>query len=57
MDVPESQDKGAVLYARVSSADQKADGDHQVARLAAFAADRGIRGAIVGSGLNGHRKG
>jgi len=61
VDVPDSQDQGAVLYARVSSADQKADRDRQVARLAAFAADRGIRVARVvaevGRGLNGHRKG
>ncbi len=61
MAVPESQDQGAVLYARVSSADHKADRDRPVARLAAFAADRGIRVAQVvaevGSGLNGHRKG
>jgi putative resolvase len=50
-----------VLYARVSSADQKADLDRPVARLAAFAADQGIRVARVvaevGGGLNGHRKG
>jgi len=45
----------------VSSADQKADRDRPVARLAAFAADRGRRVARVvaevGRGLNGHRKG
>jgi len=50
-----------VLYARVSSADQKADLDRQVARLAAFAAEKGIQVAKVvaevGSGLEGHRKG
>jgi predicted site-specific integrase-resolvase len=50
-----------VLYARVSSADQRADLDRQVARLAAFAADKGVKVAKVvaeiGSGLNGHRKG
>ncbi len=61
VDVPERMDKGAVLYARVSSVDQKADLDRQVARLAAFAAEKGIRVAKVvaevGSGLNGHRKG
>ena len=61
VNVPDSQDQGAVLSARVSSADHKADRDRQVARLAAFAADQGIRGARVvaevGSGLNGHRKG
>jgi putative resolvase len=61
VEVPERQEAGAVLYARVSSADQKADLDRQVARLAAFAAEQGIRVAKVvaevGSGLNGHRKG
>jgi len=61
VDVPEQPDAGAVLYARVSSADQRSDLDRQVARLAAFAAERGIRVAKVvaevGSGLNGHRKG
>jgi predicted site-specific integrase-resolvase len=52
---------GAALYARVSSADQKADLDRQVARLATFAAGRGLRVIDVirevGSGLNGHRRG
>ncbi|MER3488365.1 MAG: integrase [Meiothermus sp.] len=54
VDVPERKDMGAVLYARVSSADQ-------VARLAAFTAEKGVKVARVvaevGSGLNGHRKG
>jgi putative resolvase len=57
VDVPERQDVGAVLDARVSAADQRADLDRQVA----FAAERGIRGATVvtevGRGLNGPRKG
>lgn len=61
VDVPERNDAGAVLYARVSSGDPKGDLDRQVARLAAFAAEQGIRVAKVvtevGSGLNGHRKG
>jgi putative resolvase len=61
VEVPERQEAGAVLYARVSSADQKADLDRQVARLAAFAAEQGLRVAKVvaevGSGLNGHREG
>lgn len=52
---------GAVLYARVSSTDQKSDLDRQVARLAVFAAEQGLRVAEVvkevGSGLNGHRRG
>ena len=52
---------GAVPYARVSAADQKADLERQVARRVAFAAENGIRVARVvaevGGGLNGHRKG
>ena len=50
---------GAAIYARVSSSDQKADLDRQVARLAKFATDGGH--AVVetvseiGSGLNGKR--
>ncbi|MDA8215921.1 MAG: IS607 family transposase [Nitrospiraceae bacterium] len=51
---------GAVLYARVSSADQKADLDRQVARLSEFAAINRLRVVEVvreiGSGLNGHRR-
>ncbi|MGS2616763.1 IS607 family transposase [Micromonospora sp. LZ34] len=49
-----------VVYARVSSADQKADLDRQVARVATWAT--GQRLAVsrvvteVGSALNGHRK-
>ena len=61
VDVPERQDAGVVLYARVSSADQQADLNRQVARLAAFAAEHGMKVAKVvaevGSGLNGHRRG
>jgi len=61
VDVPARREAGAVLYARVSSADQKADLDRQIARLSAFAAENGIRVAKVvaevGSGLNGRRKG
>ena len=62
VDVPEREEgHAAVLYARVASADQKADLDRQVARLSSFAAERGWRvGEVVtevGSGLNGHRKG
>lgn len=52
---------GAALYARVSSADQKADLDRQLARLTEFAVGQklSIVDAVkeVGSGLNGHRKG
>jgi putative resolvase len=47
------------LYARVSSHDQKADLDRQVARLTAWAADAGGQvarvEAEVGSGMNGSR--
>jgi len=49
----------AVLYARVSGADQKTDLDRQLARLINFATASGlVVGASVsevGSGLNGHR--
>jgi putative resolvase len=52
---------GVALYARVSSADPKADLDRQVARLAEFAATKNLRVIAVikeiGSGLNGHRRG
>jgi putative resolvase len=50
---------GAGLYARVSSHDQRADLDRQVARLSQWAATAGV--AVVGveaevaSGINGHR--
>ncbi|GAA3918320.1 IS607 family transposase [Actinoplanes auranticolor] len=49
-----------VVYARVSSADQKPDLDRQVARVAVWATGQGV--AVdrvvteVGSALNGHRK-
>jgi predicted site-specific integrase-resolvase len=48
------------VYARVSSADQRADLDRQVARITAWATGRGM--AVdrvvteVGSALNGHRR-
>lgn len=50
----------AVVYARVSSADQRPDLDRQVARVTAWATSQGI--AVdrvvteVGSALNGHRR-
>jgi predicted site-specific integrase-resolvase len=51
---------GTVLYARVSSAEQKADLDRQIARLSEFAASRHLTVTDVvkeiGSGLNGHRR-
>ena len=47
------------LYARVSSADQKADLDRQLGRLSIFAAERGFHvvktAQEIGSGLNGQR--
>jgi putative resolvase len=54
-----SSDRGAVLYARVSAHDQRADLDRQVARLTAWAAKQGVGVAEVvtevGPGLNGRR--
>ena len=50
---------GVVVYARVSSHDQRSDLDRQVARLTAWATEHGleVRQAVceVGSGLNGKR--
>jgi putative resolvase len=50
---------GAVIYARVSSHDQRADLDRQVARLTAWATEQDLTvGQVVvevGSGLNGKR--
>ena len=57
----ERRGAGVAPYARVSSTDQKADLDRQLARLTEFAVSQ--RMAVVdavketGSGLNGHRKG
>jgi predicted site-specific integrase-resolvase len=57
----ERQATGVGLYARVSSADQKADLERQLARLTEYAVAQKltITDAVkeVGSGLNGHRKG
>ncbi|MEU4541541.1 IS607 family transposase [Streptosporangium sp. NPDC023825] len=58
---PTAQHGGTtVVYARVSSADQKADLDGQVARVTAWATGRGISVdrvvTEVGSALNGRRK-
>ncbi|WP_204080547.1 IS607 family transposase [Mycobacterium riyadhense] len=48
------------VYARVSSADQKADLDRQVARVTAWATEQQIPVdkvvTVVGSALNGHRR-
>ena len=47
------------IYARVSSSDQKADLDRQVARLVSFANEQGLSVSKtvteIGSGLNGRR--
>ena len=55
------QANGVALYARVSSDDQKADLDRQLARLTEYAIAHKlvIVDAVkeVGSGLDGHRKG
>lgn len=51
---------GVVLYARVSSADQKSDLDRQLARLAEYAASQKLHVVDtvreIGSGLNGRRQ-
>ncbi|WP_076349154.1 IS607 family transposase [Alicyclobacillus vulcanalis] len=57
---PEPSTTNAVaLYARVSSADQKADLDRQIARLMEFAMEQKLvvvkAVTEIGSGLNGHR--
>jgi putative resolvase len=59
VDPPASVATGAVLYARVSAAGQKADLDRQLARLVRFAGQAGLMvvGTIaeIGGGLNGKR--
>jgi putative resolvase len=60
VDAPESPSGGrAVVYARVSAYDQRADLDRQVARLTAWATGQGVAVAEVvtevGLGLNGKR--
>jgi len=51
---------GAILYARVSSGDQKTDLERQLNRLRDFASSKGLNIideiSEIGSGLNGHRK-
>lgn len=60
VDVPETPTGRTVVYARVSSHDQKPNLDGQVARCMAFANGRGLAVSEtiteVGSGMNGHRK-
>lgn len=60
MDVAATNERGGtVLYARVSSSDQKSDLDRQLSRLVQFAGEKQLRvaGAVaeIGSGLNGKR--
>ena len=54
-----SDPTNVVLYARVSSHDQKADLDRQLARLVEYATQNGFvvkrTSTEIGSGLNGHR--
>lgn len=56
---PKEEPTGVAVYARVSSADQRADWDGQVARVVAFVTRKGwpvVRTVTeVGSGLNGPR--
>lgn len=56
---PASATEGVALYARVSSGDQRADLDRQVARLTQHAVANGWRistvVAEIGSGMNGRR--
>ena len=58
--VPPEQDGRCVVYARVSSGDQKEDLDRQVGRVVEWATQQGCRPDEVvkeiGSGLNGHRR-
>ncbi len=58
--VPPQNEGRCVVYARVSSADQKEDLDRQVGRVAEWATQQGCRPDEVvkeiGSGLNGNRR-
>src|SRR3989344_4376421 len=60
LEEPVTKDERTVLYARVSSSDQKDDCERQADRLRTLAAGRGWTNVEVvieiGSGLNGHRK-
>ena len=60
VDVAERESARTVLYARVSSHDQRSDLDRQVARLTEWAAGQGMAVAEVvvevGSGMNGKRR-
>jgi predicted site-specific integrase-resolvase len=61
LEAPARQERGrTAIYARVSSADQRVDLDHQVARVVAWATEHGhsVDQVVseVGSALNGHRR-
>jgi len=61
LEAPARQERGrTAIYARVSSADQRAALDRQVARVVAWATEHGhsVDQAVseVGSALNGHRR-
>jgi len=61
LEAPARQERGrTAIYARVSSADQRADLDRQVARVVAWATEHGhsVDQVVseVGSALNGHRR-
>lgn len=60
LEAPPSKRGSTVIYARVSSADQRGDLDRQVARVSAWATSQGhsIDRVVteVGSGLNGKRR-
>jgi putative resolvase len=60
VDVAERESDRTVLYARVSSHDQRSDLDRQVARLTEWATGQGMAVAEVvvevGSGMNGKRR-
>jgi putative resolvase len=59
VDVPPQAETKAVVYARVSSHDQRADLDRQIARVTTWATESGIAVdsvvSEVGSGMNGRR--
>ena len=56
----EKSEKSVAIYARVSSRDQKDDGERQLQRLKDYCAAKGYKISQeileIGNGLNGHRK-
>ena len=55
VELPEVSSGRAVIYARVSSHDQRSDLDRQIARVARWATREGLEVAEVGAGLDGKR--